>query len=121
MSRKPRSILADRRVAVAFLDPEPTADQPDERMERHRTAEREAMPLLPCDALAHALSQLEEESRLLDAWLSDDEHDRSFAGLRARVYRTRLLGQPITVIPLTPLAARHLPEPVLAFDAGGAQ
>ena len=70
----------DRRVGVALLDAEPAPEQVHQRMECHGAAEREAVTLLPGRFVTDPPAQLEEQARLADARIADDE--RHLAAVR---------------------------------------
>ncbi len=65
----------DHGLAVCLLHAELAPHEIDERMERHRSPEREAVPFLPRGGVADAMTQLAEQPGLADARIADDEHD----------------------------------------------
>jgi hypothetical protein len=65
---------------VAFLDPEESPQQIDERVEGHRAPEGEALSLHPSRVVADPALTLVEEPRLADAGLAHDQHDLALAG-----------------------------------------
>src|SRR5262249_29214659 len=75
---------SDRRVRVGFLDPEPPPHKIDEGMERHRAPEGQAVPFLPPRLATDAAAQLEQQARLADTRLADQEHHLSRARAGAR-------------------------------------
>jgi hypothetical protein len=68
----------DVRLGVELLDAEVSAQLVEDRQEGDGLAERDALPLEPCDAVAgidDAPPQLQQQPGLADARLSGQEHD----------------------------------------------
>src|SRR2546425_3852362 len=77
----------DLGLAVELLDPEVLAELVDQRQERDRLAEGDALPLEPRHGLApvgEPAAKLEEEARLADARVAGDEDDLAAPGLHLR-------------------------------------
>src|SRR3989441_7555977 len=101
----------DLGLAVELLDPEVLAELVDQRQERDRLAEGDALPLEPRHGLVRIgepATELEEEARLADARIAGDEDDLAATGLH--------LGEAVVQGRDLALSADERREPALDSD-----
>jgi hypothetical protein len=81
-AHRPRELLDHAAVGIAVVDAKHALQHLNDRMERHRTSERERVSLDPRRRRPELSAELMHQTRLADARLADEQDDLAMPGVR---------------------------------------